>query len=45
MCMSSAILSLATGVKVKIKNFETVNTSFPEFIRLIKSLGAKIAIK
>ena len=43
-CMSSAILSLATGIKTKINNFETVNTSFPitEFIALIKNLGGKI---
>ena len=44
-CMSSTIFSLATGIKTKIKNFETVNTSFPEFIPLIKKLGGKIAIK
>ena len=44
-CMSSVIFSLVTGMRAKIKNFETVNTSFPEFIRLIKNLGAKIAIK
>ncbi len=44
-CMSSAILSLVTGVRTKIKNFETVNTSFPSFIRLIKQLEGKIEIK
>ena len=45
-CMSSAIFSLATGIKTKINNFETVNTSFPGFISLIKkNLGAKIEIK
>ena len=45
-CMSSMILSLVTGIKTKIKNFETVNTSFPGFISLIKkNLGAKIEIK
>ena len=44
-CMSSAILSLATGIKANIKNFETVNTSFPKFIPLIKNLGGKIVIK
>ncbi len=44
-CMSSAILSLATGIKTKIKNFETVNTSFPKFIPLIKKMGGKIEIK
>jgi 5-enolpyruvylshikimate-3-phosphate synthase len=44
-CMSSVILSLVTGIKAKIKNFETVNTSFPEFISIIKNLGGKIAVK
>ena len=41
-CMSSAILGLVTGMKIKIKNFETVNTSFPSFIKLIRNLGGKI---
>ena len=44
-CMSSIILSLITGIRAKIKNFETVNTSFPGFIPLIKNLGGKIVIK
>ena len=44
-CISTVILSLITGIKAKIKNFETVNTSFPGFIPLIKNLGAKIEIK
>ena len=44
-CMSSVILSLVTGINSEIKNFETVNTSFPRFINLIKSLGGKIDIK
>ena len=44
-CMSSAILALVTGIRTKIRNFETVNTSFPGFIPLIKNLGGKIAVK
>ncbi len=44
-CMSSAILALITGIRTKINNFETVNTSFPGFISSIKSLGGKIVIK
>ena len=44
-CMSSAILGLVTGMKIKIKNFETVNTSFPSFMKLIRSLGGKIEVK
>ena len=43
--MSSAILALVTGINTKIKNFETVNTSFPGFIDIIKNLGGKIAVK
>ena len=44
-CMSSVIFALVTGIGAKIKNFETVNTSFPGFIALIKNLGGKIVIK
>ena len=44
-CMSATILSLVTGIKTKIKNFETVNTSFPDFIPLVKKLGGKIVVK
>ena len=44
-CMSSVIFSLVTGMRTKIKNFQTVNTSFPEFISLIRNLGGKIVIK
>ena len=42
LCLSSAIYSLATGIKTKIKNFENVNTSFPNFVPLINKLGGKI---
>ena len=44
-CMSAAILSLCTGVKVKINSFETVGTSSPSFLKTIKSLGGKFEIK
>jgi len=44
-CMSAAILSLVTGVKAKIKNFETVRTSSPSFLKIIKFLGGKFEIK
>ena len=43
--MSWAILGLLVGGKLKIHNFETVNTSFPNFIKLIRNLGGKIEIK
>jgi len=44
-CMSSVIFALVTGIRAKIKNFETVNTSFPGFVALIKNLGGNIVIK
>ena len=44
-CMSSLIFSLVSGIEGKINNFETVNTSFPSFISIIKKLGGKIVIK
>jgi len=44
-CMSSFILSILTGAKTKIKNFETVNTSSPSFLKIVKSLGAKFEIQ
>ena len=40
-CMATQILSLITGVKAKINNFETVYTSAPSFLKIIKSLGGK----
>ena len=40
-CMASLILSLLLGVKVKIYNFETVYTSSPSFLKIMKFLGAK----
>ena len=43
--MSWAIFALVQEVRVKIHNFETVNTSFPNFISLIKSIGGVIEIK
>jgi len=44
-CMSTIILSLVTGIKAEIKNFETVRTSSPSFLEIIKSLGGKFEIK
>ena len=44
-CMSSFILSLITGVNTKIKNFETVFTSSPSFLKTMKKLGAKFEIQ
>ena len=44
-CMSSFILAILTGAKTKIKNFETVFTSSPSFLKIMKNLGAKFEIK
>ena len=44
-CMSAAVLSLVTGIKAEIKNFETVKTSSPSFLEIIKFLGGKFEIK
>ena len=44
-CMSSFILAILTGAKTKIKNFETVNTSSPSFLKIMRNIGAKFEIK
>ncbi len=44
-CMSALVLSLITGIKTNIKNFETVKTSSPSFLNIIKSLGGNFEIK
>ena len=44
-CMSAFILALLTGAKTKIKNFETVFTSSPSFLKIVEKLGAKFEIK
>ena len=43
--MSSFILALITGANTFIKNFETVYTSAPSFLKIIKVLGGKFEIK
>jgi 3-phosphoshikimate 1-carboxyvinyltransferase len=44
-CMSAVILSLITGIKTKINNFETVKTSSPNFLKVVKLLGGKFKIE
>ena len=44
-CMSSFILSILIGAKTKIKNFETVFTSSPSFLKTMRILGAKFEIQ
>ena len=44
-CMSSFILAILTGAQIKINNFETVYTSSPSFLKIMKNLGAKFEIQ
>lgn len=44
-CMSSFILAVLTGSKTSIKNFETVYTSSPSFLKIMKFLGAKFNVQ
>ena len=44
-CQSAAILGLLTGMKVEIKNFETVRTSAPNFLKIVKKLGGSFEKK
>ena len=43
-CMATFILAVLTGAKTKIKNFETVFTSSPSFLNIMKTIGAKFEI-
>ena len=43
-CMSTFILAVLTGAKTIIKNFETVNTSAPSFLKIMNKLGADFEI-
>ena len=43
--MSVSILSLLTGVRANLKNFEQVRSSCPNFLSTISSLGGKFEIK
>ena len=44
-CMSSFVLAVLTGAKAKIKNFETVYTSAPSFLKIMRTLGAKFELQ
>ena len=44
-CMSTFVLAILTGVKTKINNFETVFTSSPSFLKIMKNLVAKFSIE
>ena len=43
-CMSTFVLAALTGAKTIIKNFETVNTSAPSFLKIMNKLGADFEI-
>ncbi len=43
--MCAFILAILTKSETKIKNFETVFTSSPSFLKIMKSLGAKFEIR
>ena len=44
-CMATFVLAILTGAKTKIKNFETVHSSSPSFLKIMKKLGAKFVIQ
>ena len=44
-CMSAFVLAILTGAKTKINNFETVFTSSPSFLKIMKQLGANFEIQ
>ena len=41
--MSSIILGMVSYEPIKVDDTETINTSFPDFIKLMKKLGAKLS--
>ena len=43
--MCAFILAILTNAKTTIKNFETVFTSSPSFLKIMKHLGVKFEIK
>ena len=43
--MCAFVLAILTNAKTSIKNFETVFTSFPSFLKIMKNLGAKFEIQ
>ena len=43
--MCAFILATLTNAKIIIKGFETVFSSFPSFLNIMKDLGAKYKIK
>ena len=44
-CMSVFVMCQIFGGRIKIKDFNSVATSFPNFLNLMKQLGAKYEIE
>ena len=44
-CMSAFILAAVTGTKTVIKNFDTVFTSSPSFLNIMKQFKVKFEIQ
>jgi len=42
--MSSIILGMVSDESIRIDDIETIKTSFPNFIELMKKLGARISV-
>ena len=43
--MSCLVLAICAGLKIIINGFETVNTSSPSFLKIVRKLGGKYEIK
>ena len=44
-CMATFVLAVLTGATTKINKFETVFTSSPSFLNIMRTLGAKFEIQ
>jgi len=44
-CMLAVVMALSFGGQIKIKDCDSINTSFPKFLDIIKKIGGKYEIK
>ena len=44
-CMSAFVLAILTGITTNIKKFDTVFTSSPSFLKIMKTIGVKYEIQ
>ena len=44
MAMSSIVMGMVSNQPIGIDDYSTIKTSFPNFIDLMKRLGAKISV-